>query len=429
MPVRRVDADHIHLTPHQLLRPLQPRLLLQLLRLHQQQLLRLLLTDPYGHYLLVVGSYRAEAIAEAHPLHQQLEALRKDRVATTTLALQPLRPVDIAQLLGEALAMAPAALGELAAVVHGKTDGNPFFIEQFITGLYRDELLRYDAASQGWQWELGRIQALPATDNVADIMVVKLRQLTPRALQILQTAACLGSQFELETVAQVSGASVAECSSALSEAVRAGLLLSPDSAYYLAVPPPEREGGAPATGGETAVTYKFLHERIQQAVYATLAATERPACHLRIGELRLAQWGQDAPTGRLFDLVNHLNLGSPRMRDSGDAAGLLALARLNLLAGKRAKATAAFHAAVGFFTAGTTLLPESAWGDQHELLFELYLERAHTESLNGYFPEAEALLLALQKHARTAVEHGLVSLRLCELYYARADFPASIRVT
>lgn len=392
------------------------------------QLVRLLLTDPYGHYLLVVGSYRAEAVAEAHPLHQQLEALRKDRVATTTLALQPLRPVDIAQLLGEALAMPPAALGELAAVVHGKTDGNPFFIEQFITGLYRDELLRYDPASQGWQWELGRIQALPATDNVADIMVVKLRQLTPRALQILQTAACLGSQFELETVAQVSGASVAECKSALSEAVRAGLLLSPDSAYYLAVPPPEREGAAPAAGGETAVTYKFLHERIQQAVYATLAATERPACHLRIGELRLAQWGQDAPTSRLFELCNHLNLGHSAMRARGDGPGLLALAKLNLAAGRRAKGTAAFHAAVGFFAAGSALLPESAWRVHHELLFTLHLERGHCEALSGRVAEAEALLLALRQHADSPVEHGQIRLRLCDLYWARGDLAASTQV-
>lgn len=394
------------------------------------QLIHLLLTDPYGHYLLVVGAYRAEALSEAHPLRQQLEALRKDRVATTVLALQPLQLADVTALLAEALSMPPGEVAELAAAVLGKTDGNPFFIGQFLSGLYRDGLLRFSPAGQRWEWVLPRIQALPATDNVADIMVAKLRQLSPQAMSILQTAACVGAQFELDTVAQLCTMSHGERSEALAEAVRAGLLLSPDSASYLAgsVPPSQEGGGAPATSGELAVVFKFLHERVQQSIYATLDTVQREDCHLRLGKLRLAQWGQDAPTGRLFDLVNHLNLGSPRMRESGDVPGLLALARLNLSAGQRAKATAAFHAAVGFFTAGTALLPESAWSDHHELLFELHLEHAHSESLSGGFAEAEALLLALQKHARSAVEHGLVRLRLCELYYARADFATSTQV-
>lgn len=288
------------------------------------QLIHLLLNDPYSHYLLVVGSYRAEALSEAHPL----------------------------------------------------------------------------------------------------------RQLSPQAMSILQTAACVGVRFELDTVAQLCPMSHGERSEALAEAVRAGFLLSTDSASYLTGPVlTSQEGGdAPATSGELAVVFKFLHERVQQSIYATLDTVQREDCHLRLGKLRLAQWGQDAPAGRLFDLVNHLNLGSPRMRDSGDVPGLLALAKLNLSAGQRAKATAAFHAAVGFFTAGTSLFPESAWSDHHELLFKLHLELAHSESLNGGFPEAEARLLALRKRARSTVEHGLVCLRLCELYYARADFATSTRV-
>ena len=391
------------------------------------QLLRLLLTDPYGHYLLVVGAYRTEAIGEAHPLREQLEALRKERVATTTLALRPLQLADVTALLAEALSMPRGEVAELAAAVLGKTDGNPFFLGQFLSGLGRDGLLRYSPADQKWTWGLARIQALPATDNVADIMVAKLRHLSPQAMALLQTAACVGVQFELDTVAQLCAISHGERSEALAEAIRAELLLSPDSSSYLAGPA-QADGGAPEASSEPGVVFKFLHERVQQSIYATLDPVQRESCHLRLGQLRLAQWGPDAPSGRLFDLVNHLNLGSPRLRESGDAAGLFALARLNLSAGQRAKATAAFHAAVGFFTAGTLLLPESAWSDHHELLFELSLERAHTESLNGYFKEAEALLLALREHARSAVEHGLVSLRLSELYYARADFATSTQV-
>ena len=391
------------------------------------QLVRLLLTDPFGRYLMVVGSYRAEALDGSSPLHQMLNGLRQDRVAPLVLALQPLQPAHIAALLAEALSMSPAQLDELAAVLHGRTAGNPFFVSQFITTLYRDGLLRCDPINRSWQWDLLRIQALPATDNVADILVGNLRQLTPRALQILQTAACVGFQFDLETVAQASRTSLAECSSLLSEAVHAGIVLSANNAYYPMAAAAEREGGGtPAIDSERAIVYRFLHERIQRAVYATLTEAERQAYHLRCGELLLAQWGQEAPTGRLFELVNHLNQGSPVLHARSDESALLALAKLNLAAGLRAKATAAFHAASGFFAAGTALLRDSAWSAHHALLFTLHVERGQCETLSGRFAEAEALLLALRQQAATAVEHGLIHLRLCELYCGRGDFAAAL---
>ncbi len=394
------------------------------------QLLRLLLTDPYGHYLLVVGSYRADALNDAHPLRQALDALRKERVATTEVALQPLRLPDVTALLSDTLSLPADEVADLAAAVLSKTDGNPFFIGQFLSALARDGLLRYRPDTQRWDFALSRIQALPATDNVADLMLAKLRQLSPQAMSILQTAACLGTQFELETVSQLCALPPTEQSEALTEAVRAGLLLPTEGHAYLAerVTPSASEGAGASNSEQSGLIYRFLHERVQQSIYATLDPTAREDCHLRLGKLLLAKWGADAPSGRLFDLVNHLNQGSPRMRESGDLPGLLELAKLNLAAGKRAKATAAFHAAVSFFSAATSLLPESAWNDYPDLQFELHLERAHGESLSGAFAEAESLLLALRERARNKIERGLLCLRLCELYTARADFAGAIQV-
>ena len=391
------------------------------------QLMRLLLTDPYGHHLLVIGSYRADSLSESPLLAQQLDALRSERVTTTVLALAPLAVADVAGFLADTLSMPAAELGELAATVLAKTDGNPFFIGQFVSGLAHEGLLAFSAEQGRWEWSLSRIQALPATDNVAELMVGKLRQLSSHALSFLQAASCIGTQFDLDSVAQLCAMSEGERGEALAEVVGAGLILLPEGASYLAgsvLSPPEGSSPTSDPGG----VFKFLHERVQQAIYATLDTERRQTYHLKLGQLRLSQWGQDAPSTRLFDLVNHLNLGSPRMRASDDRAGQLALARLNLTAGLRAKATAAFHAAVGFFAAGTALLPDSAWDDQHDLLFQLSLERGHTEFLNGNFAEGEAQLRALMPRCTSAVERGLICLRLTELIYARADFAASIQV-
>ena len=394
------------------------------------QLVRLLLTDPFGHYLLVVGSYREQELTEAHPLRLQLELLHKERVVITPLALEPLQLVDITKLLADTLSTPPQDLTELAREVFHKTYGNPFFVGQFIRGLYRDQLLQQSADGQSWQWELARIQTLTATDNVADFMVLKVQQLAPQTLRLLQTAACIGSQFDLHTLAQVSLVSLPECARGIAEAVQAGLLLPLDSTYQLAsaMLVGESSSSEAPVVTEPVIAFKFPHERVQQAAYATLTVEQREELHLRLGQLRLSQWGKDAPTGRLFDLVSHLNLGRAILRRADDQAALLALAELDLTAGLRAKATAAYQGAVSFFTSGTQLLPESAWSSHHELMFQLHLERAHCECLNGSFAAAEAQLLSLQERTHVPIEQALVQLRLCELCYARGDFAESTRV-
>ncbi len=61
--------------------------------------------------------------------------------------------------------------------------------------------------------------------------------------------------------------------------------------------------------------FAFLHDRVQQAAYATLSAHDKPALHLAIGRALLA--GASAPQveARLFDIVNHLNHGSELIVD------------------------------------------------------------------------------------------------------------------
>ena len=59
------------------------------------------------------------------------------------------------------------------------------------------------------------------------------------------------------------------------------------------------------------------------------------------------------------------------------------LAELNLLAGKRAKASAAHASALTYLAAGTALLPEDAWERRQELVFALELHRAQCECLYG----------------------------------------------
>jgi predicted ATPase/anti-anti-sigma regulatory factor/GAF domain-containing protein len=389
-------------------------------------LIRLLLTDPYGHHMLVVACYRDSAGEGPQPLSQLLAAVRKERVAVTQIALQPLGLPDVAELLAEALSTPATELTALSAEILRKAHGNPFFVCQFLTSLYKEGLLQYSARSGSWQWDLSRIRALSATDNVADFLIAKLQQLGPKAQQLLRQAACIGLQFDLPTLAEISGESVAQCAAVLSEVLRAGVLVQIDSGNLVyAAPEPSVEGAAPLLPAEAATTYKFLHERLHQAVYAALDEMQRQQTHLRIGRRLLARLRADEPAETLFDCVNHLNQGSPCLR--GAEGELRELARLNFLAGQRAKATIAFAAAAEFFGRGAALLPESAWESEYELLFNLHLERAQCELLSGRLAEAESALQGTLELARRPIDKALVCLRWCELCYTQGDCAESTR--
>ena len=134
----------------------------------------------------------------------------------------------------------------------------------------------------------------------------------------------------------IAGRPAAELRDALEEAVREGLLL--------------RRGGA----------YRFLHDRVQQAAYSLIPAGQLAEVHLRIGRLLLKAQRAEERDEALFDVVGHLNRGAALLRSQAERDELAAL---NLRAGRKAKAAAAFQSAAALFAAGLSLLAPDSLGD------------------------------------------------------------------
>ena len=94
----------------------------------------------------------------------------------------------------------------------------------------------------------------------------------------------------------------------------------------------------------------------------------------------------------LFDVANQLNRGAARLIDRDEKAQV---ATIDLRAGRKAKASAAYASACVYLAAGMALLDERDWGSQYELMFSLWLERAECEFLTGNFEKAEQLIVEL----------------------------------
>src|SRR5262249_41086413 len=117
----------------------------------------------------------------------------------------------------------------------------------------------------------------------------------------------------------------------------------------------------------------------------------------------------------IFEIVNHLNQGAALITAPDERERIT---ELNLIAGKRAKASSAYASALAYLTAGAALLPEDAWERRQELAFELELHRADCEISTGALQVAEERLAALATRAVGTVQQCAVAHRRMDLYVA-----------
>jgi signal transduction histidine kinase len=286
--------------------------------------------------------------------------------------LAPLAVEDLRQLMADTLHAQVEHVHALAALVHEKTGGNPFFAIQFVATLAEEGLLVFDRHRAEWWWEMDRIRAKGITDNLADFMAAKLSRLPNRTQTALGQLACLGNVAELATVAMAHGAPEEEMHTGLRDAVQTGLVFR--------------------TNG----TYTFVHDRVREAAYALFPEEERVAAHLCLGRVLVSRTDPMLLDEKIFEIVDQLNRGAALIDSPQDREQL---ARLDLLAGKRAKTSTAYDSALAYFAMGRDLLLSDRRDATHRLSFELELQMAECEFMTGELTTAEERLLALRAHA------------------------------
>ena len=347
-----------------------------------------LLTQSEVRRLMLIGAYRDNEVDATHPLTRKLDAIRQAGAQVQEIRLAPLARKHLGQLIADALHCEPERAAPLAQLVHEKTAGNPFFVVQFFYALAEEGLLRFDHDAACWSWDLDRIHDKGYADNVADLMVGKLTRLPVDTQQALQQLACLGNVAETAMLAIILEIPEEQARAALWPAVRQELV--------------ERLKGS----------YKFIHDRVQEAAYSLIPEELRAEVHLRIGRLLAAQTPPEKREEAIFEIVNQLNRGAVLITEQEERDQV---AELNLIAGKRAKESAAYASALTYLNAGAALLAEDSWERRHELMFQLELNRAECEFLTGALAAAEERLNVLSARAATTMERASVACLLLDL--------------
>lgn len=419
-------------------------------------LLKLLLEE--SDRLLILGAYRDNEVSPLHPFAIALNDIKQAGTTVNTITLSPLSPADLEQLIADTLSVVGVSsmacdlslAAPLAESIYRKTKGNPFFTTQFLKALYDDKLIQFNPPQSpislsshtrrshanldgmarttatvttldqrgsylgGWECDLSQIKVHCVTDDVVECMARQLQKLPLETQEILKLAACIGNQFDLPTLAMISNKSLTETASDLWNALEEGLVIPTSEMYKLfqGKQALESDGAShsfPIGSDEDSFpSYKFFHDRIQQAAYSLICESKKPPTHLKIGRRLLSKFipGETVANSsglddRIFEIVNHFNLGKKIISSQSER---VELADLNLKAGRKAKISTAYTAALEYFTIGIELLGSQCWEQEYTLTLLLHEKAAEVAYLSSHFELMERLVQAVLEKAKTLLE-------------------------
>lgn len=182
--------------------------------------------------ILGVVTYRDDELGARHPLRLILGDLAT-APAVHRMSMQPLSPDAVRQLAANS--------GRDAAALHRLTGGNPFFLAEVL-------------ASSG--------ASVPV--SVGDAVLARASRLSPEARAVLEVAAVIGSQVDLDILQRIAGPVLDE----VDEAITRGLLRDTDNGLA------------------------FRHELAREAILATISLPRRQMLHERVLAI-LRDWPAD----------------------------------------------------------------------------------------------------------------------------------------
>ncbi|MFL1405325.1 diguanylate cyclase [Marinobacter sp. M1N3S26] len=358
------------------------------------ELLRRIVTARDQSHLLLIGAYRSNEVGPGHPLTLLLKDLDNHQ-CIHEIPVWPLDHYSVTQLVADALRCDPDASAELSGMLYQRAEGNPFFTNELLRQLHTQGAISADPDTGQWQWHLARTHWEDISHDVVEFMLDSLRQLPAETQTVLKLAACIGNTFTLHTLAAIYEHSTADTAQALLPALKQYTVLPLHSDYRLVSQPDIRLSLNPY--------YRFQHDRVQQAAYNLIEASELPRMHLLVGRLLLQHGGKSPGNDLLIDIVNHLNLGRDLIESEDERRQL---AGFNLRAGTRARQASAYESALNYLRVARELLPENAWASHPDLMKSLASELQLCFYLTSHTEEADHWLEVMLAHAATPLERA-----------------------
>jgi predicted ATPase len=358
------------------------------------RLLDVITNDLQTQNLLVVLCYRSDEVDSSRYLSNWLQDVENDdnrKERRANIALSNLDVTAVNDLLADMLTSDIEETSALANIVHKKTLGNPFFVQQFILFLQERNILDFNVASSKWTWDIEDVQGeTSATDNVVDQLKNKMKKLPAIHLEILPIAACLGTSFSEPLIVTAAGSLSSKVSTnndipnILKMLVDAGFLEKQNDDLF-----------------------RWTHDKIREAALELSSSGDVAQLQRRVGEVLLDKLSLEDRAKYIFLITGLLNRGVENSKTN------MALARLNLDAGRASAVGASFEEASKYLHVGIQCLPKDHWSQEYELSLEMFSLAAEAAYRTGQFEQVDKycnIVLSSAKSLEDEFRANLVSI-------------------
>ncbi|BGP22990.1 hypothetical protein JCM10295v2_001881 [Rhodotorula toruloides] len=403
--------------------------------------------------MLLLCVFRDNEVGHDHIVETDL--LAKLPSPPLTVWLEPLSVANISSFISQALrnpsesggstSFQPrsdpvdASIRRLSDLILERTNGSPLFVAQLLKAFNAEGLFSFNFSRGAWEYDVDLIASKSVSTNVVELLQAQMGKYPAQTQAALKVAACLGNEeLNAVTLAKAAGRTLEEISRDLQEAVQEGLMVpfgevpvDPEQVASLEaqgiVPgsPNLRRRPSVSEGGKgvnmavellrpklqrrkesvlqkppVPATYRFFHDRCQQAAYALIPKTARSGLHYTIGQRLAAASTEEEINDSIFDLVQQLNYGMDILATNEERDKL---AYYNYLAGRKANSSTAFEAARRYLQMAWDLLGAGGWIGQYNLMSKVVELLVRVEySLTDYGAAQEYVRVFLQ-HSRDKV--------------------------
>ena len=248
--------------------------------------------------LLLVGTFRPEAVARRHPLVELLADLERQRLVAT-VALERLGRGGVGELL--AAVYGNPVPYQVAEALHRRTGGNPFFLEELVVTAGRADP--------------ARLADLPLPWSLSEAVLRRLDDLAPDQRRVVDAAAILGRRISFDLLAAVTGSGEDELIAILRHLVAENVMVE-----------------------EEPDVFAFRHALTREAIAGRLLGRERRRLHEKalaaIQETGGGDWAAVAwhaqGAGRYEEMVEAARGGAWSYLQQGSTAEALRLAETGL---------------------------------------------------------------------------------------------------
>lgn len=353
--------------------------------------------------LLCICAYRSNEVPPGHALHATIAGLNTVGVSLSEVAIGNLDSSYIGQLVGDTLGYDPGSnpIDQLTKLIVEKTQGNAFFTTQFLKSIENTGDVYYDRDLNRWDWDIEKIRAQNQTDNVVEFLTEKIRLLSDHTQSLLKTAAVLGSTVEMDIFDIIYSGSEQERIEGFERVTQEGLMVK-----------------------VAATQFKFVHDRVLEAVYSLLKPEEKAHLHKGVAQLLAQSSDEQAFESRIFEIVNHFNCAV----DNGSvlSGDEYHHALLNYRAAVKAKKNSAFQLSLDYLLRAKSLLAVDAWEAAYQLSYDIHKELTEVSYLCGDYDVTDKHFAIVDKMAKNSMDRIRVYEVKINSFKAINDLPSAI---